>query len=63
MFTECYPLSQEEGRCGPNGGGRCNKNLASYAVYCSLANGWCGNTSDHMNAQAGDEYDWISSSC
>ena len=62
-ITECQPLSQEVGRCGPNRGGRCNKDLADYAVYCNLDNEWCGNSEDHKNAQAGDEYDWKSSTC
>ena len=37
--------------------------LATYAVYCNVDNGWCGDEAAHMNAQLGDEYDWISSFC
>ena len=55
------------GRCGPwdphHGGGRCNKNLVDYAVYCNVENGWCGTSEGHKNAQEGDEYDWKPKSC
>ena len=64
-FTEpeCPPLSQNRGRCGPSWGGRCNKNLADYAVYCNEENGWCGVTSAHKYAQSSDLYDWEPESC
>ena len=62
-IIECLPLSQDAGRCGPNWGGRCDKNLEDWAVYCNLDNGWCGDAAAHMNAQSGDAYDWESSSC
>jgi len=51
------------GRCGPEWGGRCNKDLVDYAVYCNVENGWCGTSEDHKNAQEGDEYDWKPKSC
>ena len=51
------------GRCGPEWGGRCNKDLVDSAVYCNIGNGWCGTTDDHKNAQEGDEYDWQPKSC
>ena len=60
---ECHPLSQTLGRCGPNWGGRCNKDLVDYAVYCNVENGWCGTSEDHKNAQDGDEYDWQPKPC
>ena len=59
----CLPLSQHTGRCGPNWGGRCNKNLGSDAVYCNVDNGWCGVTDAHKNAQPSDTYDWAPASC
>lgn len=59
----CQPLSETVGRCGPEYGGRCNKGLADYAVYCNTANGWCGTTDEHKNAQASDEYDWEPQLC
>ena len=59
----CIPLSETKGRCGPQFGGRCNKNLADWAVYCNTANGWCGTTCRHRYAQDGDEYDWSSNKC
>ena len=64
-FTEpeCPPLSENLGRCGPSWGGRCNKNLADYAVYCNEENGWCGVTSAHKYAQSSDLYDWEPESC
>ena len=60
---ECHPLSQTLGRCGPKWGGRCNKDLVDYAVYCNVENGWCGTSEDHKNAQDGDEYDWQPKPC
>ena len=66
LFTEdidCPRLSQIVGRCGPSWGGRCNKKLADYAVYCNEENGWCGVTSAHKNAQYSDIYDWEPESC
>ena len=63
FITECLPLSQEVGRCGPRFRGRCNKDLADYAVYCNVKNGWCGTSAAHMNAQSGDEYDWKPTGC
>ena len=65
-FTEevdCPLLSQNVGRCGPSWGGRCNKKLADYAVYCNEENGWCGVTSAHKYAQSSDLYDWEPESC
>ena len=53
-----------KGRCGPKfGNGRCNKCTADYAIFCNVGTGWCGTTEEHMNAQAGDEYDFNSSAC
>ena len=63
MQAECLPLSQTPGRCGPEWGGRCNKYLVDYAVYCNVENGWCGTSDDHKNAQDGDEYDWQPKTC
>ena len=60
---ECPRLSENYGRCGPSWGGRCNKNLTDYAVYCNIDNGWCGVTSDHKHAQSSDIYDWEPESC
>ena len=59
----CIPLSDVKGRCGPQFGGRCNKNLADWAVYCNTYNGWCGTSCRHRYAQDGDEYDWGSNKC
>ena len=56
-------MSQNLGRCGPEWGGRCNKDLADYAVYCNVENGWCGASDDHKLAQEGDEYDWQPKTC
>ena len=61
--NECPPLSQNLGRCGPSWGGRCNKNLVDYAVYCNEDNGWCGVSWDHKNATSSDIYDWEPQSC
>ena len=63
LLEECRPLSHNIGRCGPEWGGRCNKDLADYAVYCNVENGWCGSSDDHKNGQDGDEYDWEPNSC
>ena len=63
LQPECRPLSQTLGRCGPEWGGRCNKYLVDYAVYCNVENGWCGTSDDHKNAQDGDEYDWQPKNC
>ena len=60
---KCPPLSTQPGRCGPSFGGRCNKNLADYAKYCNIDNGWCGETNAHKDAQADDRYDWDPKSC
>ena len=60
---ECPPLSPNEGRCGPSWGGRCNYNLADYAIYCNEVTGWCGVTADHHYAQSSDIYDWEPKSC
>jgi len=54
----CTPVAFQDGRCGPNYGGRCNKNARSWAVYCNEGNGWCGNTAAHRDAQATTTYDW-----
>ena len=61
--VDCPLLSQNVGRCGPSWGGRCNKKLADYAVYCNEENGWCGVTSAHKYAQSSDIYDWEPESC
>ena len=63
LDVECHPLSKTLGRCGPKWGGRCNKDLVDYAVYCNTENGWCGITDAHKNEQIGDEYDWEPKSC
>jgi len=59
----CPYISQTYGRCGAAWGGRCNKDLADYAIYCNTENGWCGDTEEHQNEQDGDEYDWEPQSC
>ena len=61
--AECLPLSQTLGRCGPEWGGRCNKDLADYAVYCNEENGWCGSSEGYKNLQEGDDYDWQPKTC
>ena len=61
--SECPPPSPHLGRCGPSWGGRCNKELVDYAVYCNVENGWCGVTYEHQHAQEGDTYDWEPESC
>ena len=64
LFLDCKPISNVRGRCGPDFGGRCNKSFNDTVfLYCNTANGWCGNTDNHKNAQPGDEYDWVSSAC
>ena len=63
IANECPPLSQTLGRCGSLWGGRCNKNLVDYAVFCNEENGWCGVSSDHKYAQISDIYDWEPKSC
>ena len=63
IVPDCPPLSPNKGRCGPSWGGRCNHNLADYAIYCNEDNGWCGSTSDHEHAQSSDMYDWEPKSC
>ena len=63
IFVVCHPLSETKGRCGKQFGGRCNKNLYDFAVYCNIDNGWCGAGDAHKNAQDGDEYDWDAQSC
>ena len=61
--AECHPLSKVEGRCGPDWGGRCNKNLADYSLYCNLLTGWCGTTAEHKDAHPDDTYDWKTETC
>ena len=63
IFVVCHPLSETKGRCGKQFGGRCNKNLYDFAIYCNIDNGWCGAGDAHKNAQNGDEYDWEAQSC
>ena len=47
-----------EGRCGPLfNGTRCDCSQASWAVYCNAANGWCGDSAEHANADDHTEYD------
>merc|ERR1711982_75696 len=45
-----------KGRCGPLFGGR-SCDCTGWELYCNTANGWCGQTNAHKNAQRGDEYD------
>merc|ERR1712190_512042 len=63
----CPPLNDDKqngGRCGPQfGGKRCNKNLADYALYCNMYNGWCGSTIVHKNSDMVDMYDFDPVSC
>ena len=63
LQAECLPLSQTPGRCGPEWGGRCNKDLVDDAVYCNERNGWCGASDGHKNAQEGDDFDWQPKRC
>jgi len=55
----CYSISTahaQSGRCGSLFRDRvCD--CQGYEQYCNTDNGWCGDTSDHRDAQAGDEYD------
>ena len=62
LFQDCRKLSQVIGRCGESFG-RCNKNLAEWAIYCNSDNFWCGNTESHRDAQEDDKYDWSPLSC
>merc|ERR1712150_216350 len=55
-------MGKQEGRCGPSWGGRCNKHLAYWAIYCNEWSGWCGTTGAHKDAQSSDKYDWNPSS-
>ncbi len=54
-----------EGRCGPTfgkcGGGGASPVPAS-AVYCNEANGWCGDTNAHRDAQPSSTYDFVANS-
>merc|ERR1712176_344646 len=60
----CPGLSATRGRCGPKYGGRCNRELASDAIFCNSKNGWCGNTDAHRNAQPSeDKWDAAPSTC
>jgi len=44
------------GRCGPKFGDKlCGKG----GPYCNEANGWCGNTNAHKNAQPSTTYDYV----
>jgi len=44
------------GRCGPKFGHKlCGKGWP----YCNEANGWCGNTNAHKNAQPSTTYDYV----
>jgi len=51
-----FIFANSQGRCGPLFNGRvCD--CSGREKYCNTANGWCGVTGAHMNAQAGEEYD------
>jgi hypothetical protein len=55
------------GRCGPlfnhvRCGGTGVTEYPAGAIYCNEANGWCGNTEEHRNAQPSTEYDFIAAS-
>ena len=53
-------LQPEEalGRCGPMfNGTSCDCSQASWAVFCNSANGWCGDTAEHANADDLTEFD------
>merc|ERR1719499_949765 len=55
--SDCPKLSSG-GRCGPKfGGAVCSTKDRSWALYCNEANGWCGNTNAHKNAQPSTTYD------
>merc|ERR1712087_683865 len=43
------------GRCGPHVN---DQICTSEAIYCNEANGWCGNTDAHKNAQLSTAYDF-----
>ena len=54
----------EAGRCGPLfNEARCDCSQASWAMYqfCNSANGWCGDTAGHANADDLTEYDCLTS--
>ena len=51
-------LPPEEGRCGPlYNETRCDCSQASWAVFCVSANGWCGDSAEHANADGVTKYD------
>ena len=53
-YAAVVPLSQD-GRCGPLFGTRCGD---QQNPWCIEANGWCGDTEEHRDAQASARYDW-----
>jgi hypothetical protein len=51
-------LQPEEGRCGPMfNGTRCDCSQANWAVFCNSANGWCGDSAEHANADDLTKFD------
>jgi len=59
--TRDSTCTRTDGRCGPDFNGAKCSGMPSWAIYCHTANGWCGKTSAHRDAQSGSEYD--KSSC
>ena len=57
IHGRCGPLFNHI-RCGGTGG---TANPAS-AIYCNEANGYCGNSAAHKNAQASTTYDFVPNS-
>merc|ERR1712096_93742 len=49
----CPKLSKVKARCGVRYG-RCNTNLAKWAIYCNSQNTWCGGKAKHRDAQKED---------
>ena len=56
-------LSRHALRCGAKWGGRCNKNLVSYARYCKVKTGWCSRRPKDNSPNRDDSYDWEPAEC
>ena len=56
-------LSRHALRCGSRWGGRCNKNLMHYALYCKVETGWCSRRPKNKSPDRDDSFDWEPASC
>ena len=56
-------LSRHALRCGSRWGGRCNKNLMHYALYCKVETGWCSRRPKNKSLDRDDSFDWEPASC